>query len=250
MTRRIAHAAQIGVLILALALVPAGLAAKGGGGGKGSCTRNAPGVSIDNNYEWSQWGSWGTPGQELKYLIQVRNNDIGCNGASFEVSMSAPDGFSVSLPTRTVSLRQGKTAYLWAYVTSPSAAADGDYPLQVTATRAGTPDDSSSFTSYYKVYTSDTSAPTWDLLNPAPGQTISGNSFSVAAWSKDDHAVKEIKLYIDDAHMSSTACENISYRCQLFYDWRLGAPGQHTARFEATDWMGNVAVESVTFTVG
>ena len=50
--------------------------------------------------------------------------------------------------------------------------------------------------------------------------------------------------------MSSTACDNISYRCQLFYDWRLGAPGQHTARFEATDWMGNVAVENVTFTVG
>jgi hypothetical protein len=34
MTRRVAHAAQIGALILALALVPAGLAAKGGNGGK------------------------------------------------------------------------------------------------------------------------------------------------------------------------------------------------------------------------
>jgi hypothetical protein len=36
MTRRIAHAAQIGSLVLALALVPAALAAKGGGGGKPS----------------------------------------------------------------------------------------------------------------------------------------------------------------------------------------------------------------------
>jgi hypothetical protein len=54
MTRRAAHAAQIGALVLALALVPAGLAAKGGRGG-GICTRNTPGVSIDNNYEWSQW---------------------------------------------------------------------------------------------------------------------------------------------------------------------------------------------------
>ncbi len=34
MNRRIAHAAQIGALVLALALVPAALAAKGGGGGK------------------------------------------------------------------------------------------------------------------------------------------------------------------------------------------------------------------------
>jgi hypothetical protein len=36
MNRRIAHAAQIGALVLALALVPAALAAKGGGGGKPS----------------------------------------------------------------------------------------------------------------------------------------------------------------------------------------------------------------------
>jgi hypothetical protein len=36
MTRRIAHAAQIGAIVLALALVPAALAAKGGGGGKPS----------------------------------------------------------------------------------------------------------------------------------------------------------------------------------------------------------------------
>jgi hypothetical protein len=35
MRRRIAHAAQIGALVLALALVPAALAAKGGGGPKG-----------------------------------------------------------------------------------------------------------------------------------------------------------------------------------------------------------------------
>ena len=248
MTRRVAHAAQIGALVLALALVPAAVAGKGGGGG-GSCTRNAPGVSIDNNYEWSQWGSWGQPGQQLKYLVQVRNNDLGCSGSSFAVSMSAPAGFTVSLPASTVSLRAGKTAYLWASVTSPSAAADGDYPLHVTATRAGTAGDTSSFTSYYKVYSSDTTAPAWEVLNPAAGQTISGRSFNVAAWSKDDHAVKEIKLSIDGAYMSTTNCDNISYSCQLFYDWRLGAPGQHTARFEATDWMGNVAVETVSFTV-
>ena len=249
MTRRVAHAAQIGALVLALALVPAGVAAKGGRGG-GSCTRNAPGVSIDNNYAWSQWGSWGMPGQQLKYLVQVRNNDIGCSAASFEVKISAPDGFSVSLPTSAVSLRQGKTAYLWASVMSPSAIADGDYPLEATVTRSGTPSDTASFTSYYKVYSSDSTAPTWVLLNPAAGQTINGNSFSVVAWSRDDHAVKEIKLYMDGQYMSSAVCDNISYQCELSYNWRLGAPGLHEARFEATDWMGNVAVASVNFTVG
>ena len=189
------------------------------------------------------------PGQQLKYFIQVRNNDLGCNGSSFDVRLSAPDGFSVSLPTSTVSVRAGKTAYLWASVTSPSAVADGDYPLQVTVTRSGTPSDTSSFTSYYKVYSSDTTPPAWEVLNPAPGQTLSGNSFQFAAWAKDDHAVKEIKLSVDGEHMSTTTCDNIAFRCQLFYFWRLGAPGRHTASFEATDWMGNSAVESVSFTV-
>ena len=87
MKHRVAHVASIVFVVLAIGLTPAALAAKGGRGG-GTCTRNAPGVSIDNNYEWSQWGSWGKPGQELKYLIQVRNNDIDCSRASFELSMS------------------------------------------------------------------------------------------------------------------------------------------------------------------
>jgi hypothetical protein len=59
MNRRIAHAAQIGALVLALALVPAALAAKGGGGGKpgggggtGSSSISAPVMVTDT----------GTPG--------------------------------------------------------------------------------------------------------------------------------------------------------------------------------------------
>jgi Bacterial Ig domain len=250
MTRRVAHAAQIGALILALALVPAGFAAKGGGGGKGGCTRNTPRVEVDNNWAWSSPGSWGMSGQKLTYAIQVMNQDVGCNSSSFEISASAPSGFSVSIPTSTVSLRSSRSAYLWAYVTSPGAIADGDYPLTFTATRAGTSGETSSFTSYYKIYSSDTTAPTMFWPNPGPGQTISGRSFNVVVSAKDDHAVKKIDLFMDGAHMLSTACENIAYYCDLNYQWQVGAPGQHTARFEATDWMGNVGVETVNFTVG
>jgi hypothetical protein len=49
MTRRIAHAAQIGALVLALVLVPAALAAKGGGGGgghHGSTTSGSGSLSL------------------------------------------------------------------------------------------------------------------------------------------------------------------------------------------------------------
>jgi hypothetical protein len=59
MTRRIAHAAQIGALVLALALVPAALAAKTGGGGGGgghhhssatyTGTLSGPVLVVDSN---------------------------------------------------------------------------------------------------------------------------------------------------------------------------------------------------------
>jgi hypothetical protein len=42
------HVASIVFLVLAIGLTPAALAAKGGGGKGRNCTRNAPGVSIDN----------------------------------------------------------------------------------------------------------------------------------------------------------------------------------------------------------
>jgi hypothetical protein len=46
MTRRIAHAAQIGALVLALALVPVALAAKGGSHGGGGTTSGSSSISI------------------------------------------------------------------------------------------------------------------------------------------------------------------------------------------------------------
>jgi uncharacterized membrane protein len=132
------------------------------------CTRNAPAVAVDNNWQWGSTGSWGLPGQQLKYMIKVVNNDLGCSPSSFVIGLSAPSGFSVSIPTNTISLKPTTSGYLSAYVTSPSVIADGDYPLTATVTRAGS-SDSGSFTSYYKVYTSDTVAPTLYWPNPGDG---------------------------------------------------------------------------------
>ena len=120
-----------------------------------------------------QSGSFGLPGQRLTYAIDVMDNDVGCGSSTFALSLSAPSGFSVSLPTTTISLKSGSSGYLWVYVTSPATAADGDYPLVAKVTRGGT---SGSFTSYYKVYSSDTVAPALYWQNPADGQTISGRS--------------------------------------------------------------------------
>jgi len=252
---RIAFGAAL--VVLALALSPAAALAGGGahggghgGGGSTSCTQSAPGVAVQNNYAWSQWGSWGLPGQQLTYLIDVINYDVGCGSSSFTVSISAPAGFSVAPATSTVSIASGATAYVWAHVTAPGSIADGDYPLTVTVSRTGvsTAASAASFVSYYKVYSSDALAPTLFWPNPAEGMTISGRSYNVVVSSSDDHAVKTIDLYIDDVFKSETICDGIAYTCQFSYKWST-SKGGHTATFKSTDWTGNVAVLRVAFTV-
>src|SRR5205085_2887994 len=147
-------------LILTLVLVPAALAGKpsGGGGGKGggggstSCTQNAPSVNVQNNWQWGASGSWGLPGQRIGYMVLLKNNDSGCGSSTFAFTVTAPGGFSVSVPTSTVSLVSGSYAYVWAYVTPPAGVADGDYTLTVSATRTNGP--STSVATAYKLYSS------------------------------------------------------------------------------------------------
>src|SRR6266571_1940193 len=110
----------------------------------------------------------------------------------------------------------------------------------------GTPQ--ASFTSYYKVYSSDTVAPTLFWPNPGDGQTISGSSYNVVVSSNDDHEVEQI--YIDNVRRSTTLCDDISYNCHAAYNWSLrGVSGQHTATFQSYDWKGNVGVMTVSFSV-
>jgi hypothetical protein len=246
------------VIVLATAAILASLgttsalAAKAGGGGTTStCTPGAPRASIDNTWAWAAPGSWGTPGQVLTYAIDVFNNDAGCGSSSFTVSFSAPDGFSVSMPSSTITLSSASSGYVWANVTSPTTAADGDYSLTATVDRVG----SSSFaaasgTSSYKVYSSDTVAPTLHWINPSDGGALSGRTAYVGFASNDDHAVKQLDVAVDGVPVASKICDNISSDCQLSYKWSIRrVHGLHTATFMSTDWMGNVAGQTTTFTV-
>jgi hypothetical protein len=236
------------IAVLALAATAAGAAPKGGATSAG-CAVSAPRASIDNTYAWAAPGSWGTPGQKLTYAIDVLNNDVGCGSSSFVVTFSAPDGFSVSMPSSTITLNSASTGYVWADVTSPTTAADGNYPLTATVDRAGS--SSQAATSSYKVYSSDTVAPKIYWTNPSDGGALSGRTAYVGFASSDDHAVKRLGVAIDGVSVGSTLCDSVSYECQLSYKWSLRrVRGQHTATYTSTDWMGNVATQTATFTVG
>jgi hypothetical protein len=248
-TSGIRIALPVAIAAVVLALAPTALAGKPTHGGSGgSCTPAAPSVLVQNTWGWAKWGSFGLPGQRLTYMVQIVDNDVGCAGSNFTLGVSAPSGFSVSIPTSTISLKPGTSSLPLVYVTSPTGVADGDYALNFTAQRAGL---SGSSTSYYKLYSSDTVAPTLYWPSLSEGQTISGRSFRFSVSAYDDHAVSKIDLSIDNALVSSTSCAGISYSCSFGVDWSLsGRTGQHTATFRSYDWLGNVGVMTVHFTVG
>jgi hypothetical protein len=238
------------LIVLAMATILATVAtgAAMAGNSPSGCTSNAPRASIDNTWAWGAPGSWGLPGQKLTYAIDVLNYDIGCGSSNFVVTLSAPDGFSVSMPSSTITLDSASSGYVWANVTSPATAADGNYPLTATVEGAGS--STSAGTSWYKVYSSDTAAPNIYWTNPSDGGALSGRSAYVGFASSDDHAVKKLDLSIDGVSVGSKLCDNVSYECQLSYKWSLRrVRGQHTATYTSTDWMGNVATQTVTFTV-
>ena len=250
MNRRIALAALPFALTTSLALLASPALGRTVLAEPSSCTPAAPAVAVDNTWGWGQWGSWGMAGQQRMYSVHVMNNDIGCGSSSFVVNASAPDGFAVSIPTNSITLNSRSSAYLPAYVTSPTWAVDGDNPLRVTVQRAGSPDAST--TTYYKFYSSDGTPPTLFWPNPGDGTSISGRSYNVTVSSSDDHQVTRIELYIDNAPAptATKVCNGVAYICQLFYKWNIRrVHGQHSATFKSYDYLGNVGALTVTFNV-
>ncbi len=275
--QRIALSVAPAVIAVALVLVPAALADKGGGGGNGggkatagggttapsttsasggsgpaanSTCGSMPRAAVTNTWAWGASGSWGLPGQQVAYHIIVFNDDISCGSSTFAVNVSAPAGFSVSVPQSTITLGSASSGYLWAYVTSPSGAADGDYPVDLSTTRAGTATPAGTSTSSYKVYSSDSAAPKLYYPNPWDGAAVSGRSYNIGVASSDDHAVKKIDLYLDGVYKSTSSCDNVSSECRLSYSWAIRrVHGQHTVTFQSSDWMGNVGTLTTTFTV-
>jgi hypothetical protein len=239
------------VSLIAILIVSPSIAAARPSSGSSGCVQSAPRAAIDNNWAWGSSGSWGMPGQQLRYAIDVFNNDVGCGSTTFVVTLSAPSGFSVSAPTNMISLASASTGYVFMDVSSPTTIADGDYSLTVSVGRGGTGASVQSGSSFYKVYSSDAVAPQLYWIYPGDGTAITGRSTYVSIAANDDHAVRRVDLSIDGVPTATTGtCDNTSYECGLSYKWSIRrVHGTHTATFTATDWMGNVATQSATFTV-
>jgi Bacterial Ig domain len=104
----------------------------------------------------------------------------------------------------------------------------------------------------YKVYSSDSAAPTLYWPTPGDGASISGRTYNVSVLSRDDHQVTKVELYLDDAQAptATTLCDGVASYCQLIYTWAIRrVHGQHSATFKSYDWLGNVGTLTTTFNV-
>lgn len=87
-------------------------------------------------------------------------------------------------------------------------------------------------------------------MNRANGGALSGRTAYVGFASSDDHVVRRVDLFLDNALVATTVCENITNECQVSYKWAIRrVRGQHAATYQSTDWLGNVASQTATFTV-
>lgn len=79
-------------------------------------------------------------------------------------------------------------------------------------------------------------------MNPADGSAVSGRTTYVGFSSSDDHSVKELVVYLDNALVATKVLRRHHVRLSgvvQVVDRRVREP--HTATYQSTDWMGNVA---------
>ena len=237
----------IAIALVAIVALVAGPAVAGGKPSASVCAGGAPRASIDNTYAWGAKGAWGLRGETLTFAVNIFNMDTGCGSSTFEVSLDAPEGFAVSIPA-SVTVASASSKYVWAQVTSPASATDGDYRLVASVGRQGVAGQSGE--SFYKVYSSDSVGPELNWINPSDGGALSGRTAYVGFSSKDDHVVRRLRVFLDGALVAAKSCDGVTFDCQVSYKWSIRrVRGQHVATFDSLDGMGNLSTTSSTFTV-
>jgi hypothetical protein len=182
----------------------------------------------------------------------VQLSNWSCATATVTANVVVPAGFTVEPASVSVSLGSRQSALRTVYVTSPADVAVADHAVVVTAsaaTRTG-PVTGNTETSLYKVYTTDTVAPTAALQSHFTGSTVTG-TVQLSHGFRDDHMVRRTDLYIDGAPVASANSDGITYELNAAYNWdtRSMSKAQHTVEWKTYDDFGNEFVDTWVLTV-
>lgn len=106
--------------------------------GQSVCVQASPTIKVTPGE--SQWVA---PGTAVTYTVTVVNNDSAeCSSSDFDVDTTVPTGWNASSNLSTLSIAPGSNAVAQFEVISSSSAADGFYPIDISAHNNG----SSSYT--------------------------------------------------------------------------------------------------------
>jgi uncharacterized repeat protein (TIGR01451 family) len=132
------------------------------------CMRANPAIALSPSQ--SQWVQ---PGSTVTFTVSVTNNDnAGCTASAFALQAAAPNGWTATLTTPTLTLSPGASASTTLQVTSPAAATDGFYTSSVTATNSGTLTCTASTSATVALVSGLSVAVTTDKASYTRGQTV------------------------------------------------------------------------------
>jgi hypothetical protein len=170
------------------------------------------------------------PGAELRYTATVTNQDPSmCDSSTFDLSASAPAGFTVSLSSSSLTLAPGAQGSVTLGAISAAGSADGDYALSVAA---NDPSATVHHGSAQAVYVVDATPPTAVLTLAA---SVGRKNVVNLSWSASTDAgsgVSTYRILRNGAFLASTA--STSYQ-----DRTATTAGTYSYTVLALDGVGN-----------
>lgn len=110
------------------------------------CQRNTPAITIVPN---SQSGS---PGQQLSYRIELRNNDsANCPGSQFSLSVRVPPQWTYALNSTSPWISPGVTQYIGLSTLPPTTYSPGNTPITVLVDGLGVQNHSTQTTFNHEI---------------------------------------------------------------------------------------------------
>ena len=216
--------------------------------GGGTCSRQAPGLSV------SPASQTAAAGATLGYALAVQNNNsAACPSSVFNLTQALPSGFTGGFGATSVTLASGASTSVGWNVASATASADASFTLTATATDSVVAGSTQTHAAYIVSNPApppppagDTVAPTVAITSPTGGATVSARgSTTVSASASDNVGVASVQFYIDGTLLATSTSAPYS----ATWNVRKATRGAHTVSVRALDAAGNATQKAVSVTV-
>jgi Bacterial Ig domain/NPCBM-associated, NEW3 domain of alpha-galactosidase len=203
-----------------------------------TCSRVAPGISLVPASRTA------APGATVSYSATiVNNNPAACGSSTFSLTQGLPAGWTGGFSAPSLSLAAGASGSSTWSVASTSAATDGSYNIDLTASENAV--SNSSMVHATLVVYRDNTAPTLSVTSPVANAVLSGAKATLAATASDASGLSAVEFY-DGTNLIG---RDTSAPYSVSWTLRKVSKGAHTIIVKAIDTAGNSQSVSVNVTV-